>query len=229
MYDPTLGRWLSQDPLGFSAGDADLYRFVGNDPTGWTDPTGTESAMSPEMQRELAHLLGGNQTFGSMWRSLKQAFRPPPPTPPPREEINDLKENSNLIIHVLHVGTTQEQNEELIRLLRNVYQDLRRMKLGGNWINEWASDLKMNPKDLLRIASDVIDKVLEGMKDIKIEATTLRPGVVAQIVKPRTIQIDMAQFEKLSESEKRRWLIRMLIQRHGGTSKAVEDGISGCF
>jgi hypothetical protein len=28
------------DPLGFAAGDANLYRYVGNDPTNATDPTG---------------------------------------------------------------------------------------------------------------------------------------------------------------------------------------------
>lgn len=40
MYDPKVGRWLSQDPLGFSTGDSDLYRYVGNQPTDRTDPSG---------------------------------------------------------------------------------------------------------------------------------------------------------------------------------------------
>jgi hypothetical protein len=40
MFDPTVGRWLEEDPIGFEGGDADLYRFVGNDPTNATDPTG---------------------------------------------------------------------------------------------------------------------------------------------------------------------------------------------
>ncbi|MFN8738580.1 MAG: RHS repeat-associated core domain-containing protein [Pirellula sp.] len=39
-YDPQTGRWLSQDPIGFAAGDANLYRYVGNDVTNATDPTG---------------------------------------------------------------------------------------------------------------------------------------------------------------------------------------------
>ncbi len=39
-YDAATGRWLSQDPLGFSAGDASLYRYVGNDPINATDPSG---------------------------------------------------------------------------------------------------------------------------------------------------------------------------------------------
>jgi len=40
MFDPTIGRWLTQDPLAFEAGDADLYRYCGNDPTNAVDPTG---------------------------------------------------------------------------------------------------------------------------------------------------------------------------------------------
>jgi uncharacterized protein RhaS with RHS repeats len=28
-YDPTPGRWVSQDPLGFEPDDVSLYRYVG--------------------------------------------------------------------------------------------------------------------------------------------------------------------------------------------------------
>lgn len=38
-YDPTVGRWLSEDPIGFYAGDANLYRYVGNGPVNGTDPS----------------------------------------------------------------------------------------------------------------------------------------------------------------------------------------------
>src|SRR5207302_6670490 len=43
-YDPHTGRFISQDPSGFAAGDPNLYRYVTNDPTNFTDPTG----MSPD-------------------------------------------------------------------------------------------------------------------------------------------------------------------------------------
>jgi RHS repeat-associated protein len=39
-YDPALGRFISQDPMGFAAGDANLYRFVKNSPLNGTDPSG---------------------------------------------------------------------------------------------------------------------------------------------------------------------------------------------
>jgi hypothetical protein len=40
MLDPSVGRWLEQDPIGFEAGDANLYRYVHNDPTNGKDPSG---------------------------------------------------------------------------------------------------------------------------------------------------------------------------------------------
>jgi hypothetical protein len=40
MLDPSIGRWTSEDPLLFDAGDPNLYRYVGNNPTNFTDPSG---------------------------------------------------------------------------------------------------------------------------------------------------------------------------------------------
>ncbi len=39
-YDPTTGRWTSEDPIRTKAGDSDLYRYVGNNATDATDPSG---------------------------------------------------------------------------------------------------------------------------------------------------------------------------------------------
>src|SRR5205823_1460269 len=39
-FSPALGRWVSPDPIGFAAGDPNLYRYVGNDPLTHMDPTG---------------------------------------------------------------------------------------------------------------------------------------------------------------------------------------------
>jgi RHS repeat-associated protein len=41
-YDPKAGRWISQDVLGFRAGDANLYRYVANAPTDYVDPSGLD-------------------------------------------------------------------------------------------------------------------------------------------------------------------------------------------
>ncbi|GAA5510293.1 RHS repeat-associated core domain-containing protein [Novipirellula caenicola] len=46
-YDPATGRWLSKDPIGFAAGDANLYRYVGNQATTETDPSGLANFILP--------------------------------------------------------------------------------------------------------------------------------------------------------------------------------------
>jgi RHS repeat-associated protein len=43
-YDPDLGRFISEDPLGFDGGDPNLNRYVYNRTMTLTDPTGTLSA-----------------------------------------------------------------------------------------------------------------------------------------------------------------------------------------
>ena len=42
-YSTSSGRFISQDPISFNAGDANLYRYVGNSPTNATDPSGLET------------------------------------------------------------------------------------------------------------------------------------------------------------------------------------------
>ncbi|MEJ5312506.1 MAG: RHS repeat-associated core domain-containing protein [Anaerolineae bacterium] len=40
-YDARVGRWLSEDPIGFAGGDGNLYRYVNNSSTKLSDPAGT--------------------------------------------------------------------------------------------------------------------------------------------------------------------------------------------
>ena len=39
-YDPSVGRWISKDPILFGGGDSNLYGYVQNDPINWIDPSG---------------------------------------------------------------------------------------------------------------------------------------------------------------------------------------------
>ncbi len=39
-YDPGEGRFISQDPIGFSGGDINLYRYAAGDPVNYFDPSG---------------------------------------------------------------------------------------------------------------------------------------------------------------------------------------------
>src|SRR5262249_11314797 len=46
-YAPSTGRWTTQDPLSFAAGDANLYRYVGNDSPNLVDPLGLAAMAEP--------------------------------------------------------------------------------------------------------------------------------------------------------------------------------------
>jgi len=39
-YHPGLGRFLSEDPMGFAAGDSNMFRYCGGDPVNRRDPSG---------------------------------------------------------------------------------------------------------------------------------------------------------------------------------------------
>lgn len=41
-YDPKIGRFISEDPIGFEGGDINLYGYVWNSPLRFTDPMGLQ-------------------------------------------------------------------------------------------------------------------------------------------------------------------------------------------
>ena len=42
-YDSTIGRWLSQDPIGFAGGTKNLYQADFNSPQIYVDPSGNDA------------------------------------------------------------------------------------------------------------------------------------------------------------------------------------------
>jgi hypothetical protein len=62
MYDPSIGRWLSEDPIGFAGGDVNLYRYVHNDPTTFTDPSGLEETEIGGRYHARIQWVGNNWT-----------------------------------------------------------------------------------------------------------------------------------------------------------------------
>jgi RHS repeat-associated protein len=74
-YDPTVGRFISEDPIGFNGGDQNLNRYVNNSPIISTDPTGKITFIIP----------GGGGEFGILPLSLVVGARYPVipiPNPP---------------------------------------------------------------------------------------------------------------------------------------------------
>jgi RHS repeat-associated protein len=48
--DTTVRQWLSEDPIGFAAGDPNLRRYVGNSSANYVDPTGLDGVAQPNGQ-----------------------------------------------------------------------------------------------------------------------------------------------------------------------------------
>ncbi len=71
-YDATIGRWLSEDPIGFSAGDANVYRYVGNSSTLTLDPSGLEPPVI------IPDLLLVNPNYPSFPPDLSGRYKPDP-------------------------------------------------------------------------------------------------------------------------------------------------------
>ena len=61
QYDPETGRFLQEDPLGFTAGDLNVQRYVGNNPISFTDPSGLVAATETSGTKRGALLASSSQ------------------------------------------------------------------------------------------------------------------------------------------------------------------------
>lgn len=53
-YDPQIGRFMLEDPIGFGGGDTNFYTYAKNNPLSFTDPRGTDTAGGLATAGELA-------------------------------------------------------------------------------------------------------------------------------------------------------------------------------
>jgi len=80
MYDATIGRFFSADPIGLDGGDASFYRYLKNDPANAIDPSGLETSWEwyPLGWYRVATLRSGNST--PINRSAIRCHQQPKPT-----------------------------------------------------------------------------------------------------------------------------------------------------
>jgi RHS repeat-associated protein len=65
-YEPGSGKFINEDPSGFKGGDANLYRYVGNDPLDQVDPSGLAARWSINTTAKDVSSLGsfGSSSYG---------------------------------------------------------------------------------------------------------------------------------------------------------------------
>ena len=78
-FDPQLGRFISEDPIGFAAGDANLSRYVENSTPNAVDPSGLDEILNPD--GSVSSVRGSNshrrqQGYNSI-PTLPPEFLPP--------------------------------------------------------------------------------------------------------------------------------------------------------
>jgi hypothetical protein len=91
MYDPTVGRWSTLDPMLFQAGDANLYRYVGNDPSSETDPSGLQAS----------NITVEHPSFQDLINEINGPRMKPILTSPPAEIVAALKRQFGSQMQVL--------------------------------------------------------------------------------------------------------------------------------
>ncbi|MEO7181305.1 MAG: RHS repeat-associated core domain-containing protein [Gemmatimonadaceae bacterium] len=73
-YDPVTGRFTTKDPLRFTAGDANLYRYVGNDPMNRVDPRGTVAGVFTGASAVFGGIIGGIDALSSPCRTFSKVM-----------------------------------------------------------------------------------------------------------------------------------------------------------
>ena len=55
-YNPELGKWLSEDPIGFNGGDTNVYKYVKNDPLNHVDVDGFRDSLLNHVDEIYKHI-----------------------------------------------------------------------------------------------------------------------------------------------------------------------------
>jgi RHS repeat-associated protein len=67
FYAPSLGRFVSEDPIGLAGEDVNLYRYVANEPVSWADPEGYAADWTVRTDFDIPtghiHVEDGNNKF----------------------------------------------------------------------------------------------------------------------------------------------------------------------
>jgi uncharacterized protein RhaS with RHS repeats len=126
MYDPRVGRWLSEDPLGFAAGETNVYRYVGNQPTDLIDPSGLIKKSSDSLTvRLVQELLNGINGLITVEQDLKDR------SATIKKAIDDyLKKHRN--------------NKDLTKQLRDSLEKMRRKYEEAEQVQQRSISLLMN-------------------------------------------------------------------------------------
>ena len=96
-YDAAIGQWLSEDPIGFRAGDANLSRYLKNKPLTLRDPSGLQQAAAKTAANDPYGLLllGANQAQDALDANDARLAQIHAELDHLREKLAELRESLN--------------------------------------------------------------------------------------------------------------------------------------
>ena len=122
-YSATLGRWTQTDPIGFEAGDTNLYRYVGNGPVNGVDPWGLREI--PEVGMGIGR--GGPKNPGRPGNPNGRPVRTPQYRDRTPDFIRIAEEN----------GLPRHWIDEVIRVAERPISVLGRWDTCQSWVNDF--------------------------------------------------------------------------------------------
>ncbi|RCS55781.1 hypothetical protein DTL42_01370 [Bremerella cremea] len=103
-YDSAVGRWISEDPIGFAARDENLFRYVGNSPVNFLDSSGHET-------KNIAGV--GTATATVKTFDAKLHIMPDPNRPYLYFSEDDMTRNGNTLTYSIEYPGTPSTNAQL--------------------------------------------------------------------------------------------------------------------
>lgn len=172
-YEPRLGRFISQDPEHFAAGDTNLYRYVSNSPYNGIDPTGREEDSFLERNRKNKMQLDKNVSVlrnHVKWWVKEEARRR---RLPPGERAANGKTTRELVLDARR--TIQFLRKRIDKELRDFLKEAERLRKQCEKVNRSEFRKRTRGDDLS--TSDRIDRRFRRDGTKKIEGDSTRDFV----------------------------------------------------
>ncbi len=170
-YDSELGQWLSEDPLGFAAGDENVRRYVGSKPIFRIDPTGLHDPNTSSTQVEIYLFISGFGDFSGL---------PIDPTTRQRIENPSTPTAEDLGMHLTQIGVSNTvvsnlgvdwdvANKEMTRRITEYRQENPEAQVV--WISLGAGEMKyefeVEARNKRRVLADFQGRV-PGQKGVSL-------------------------------------------------------------
>ena len=151
-YDSELGQWLSEDPLGFEAGDENLRRYVGNEALSKVDSQGLQEQLTPT---PLIQIYYPNAPLNVLnWQPpISQPFSYPAIQIIPEKELQQYLEYLTTPQAKPSLGTFKSESEGLA-LLNELQKELLKNARKSSFVQDPLDELKTYLKSKLLLNAD---------------------------------------------------------------------------